>query len=113
MTRLSRRGRVSGIVIIVTGLLSFFEPLIKVKPDVMGRSHWSVFELIDQSHERALRTDTDKIDFWTLLFFFGTPYALMLFALVSLCFFPLQKLLVWTGVIGAVVAAETLRGDTD
>ena len=112
MECVARKSRTSAIVLISIGLLSFFEPLIDTMPPVMGRSQWSPLDIVRQSHRGNLHGSAGNlvvpgISFWL-------PYLLMIFAFVCLWFFPSQKVLAWTGVIGAIVTSLTFRfGDMD
>ena len=112
MECVARKSRTSAIVLISIGLLSFFEPLIATMPPVMGRSQWSPLDIVRQSHRGNLHGSAGNlvvpgISFWL-------PYLLMIFAFVCLWFFPSQKVLAWTGVIGAIVTSLTFRfGDMD
>ena len=91
---------------VAVGLLSFFEPLVSMHPPAMGRDRWSVLEITRQL--AWLDFKGIGLNLFDIIVILG-PYLLMLFALVSLCFFPFQRLLGWVGVVGVGLALEDLR----
>ena len=113
MKKLASVHRAGAVVLISIGLLSFSEPLITTKPPVMGRTHWSLLDIVRQLQHGGLRGNLPG-DVIVPSISFGLPYLLMLLALASLCFFPSQKLLAWSGVIGAITSTLAFRfGDMD
>jgi hypothetical protein len=113
MKKLANAHRAGAVVLISIGLLSFFEPLITTKPPVMGRTQWSLLDLVRQLHHGGFHGNLLG-DVVVPSLSFGLPYLLMLLALASLCFFPSPKLLAWSGVIGAIASALAFRfGDMD
>lgn len=94
---------VSGI-----GIFSFFQPLITTGPPVMGRLHWSLFDIVCQLHRGGLHGDSENVWFACLLF--GVPYVVFSLFLGGACTNPSLTLFfpVWT--IGTVCAFETFRG---
>jgi hypothetical protein len=112
MKPIGKKRRAAAIVVITMGLFSFFEPLIITRPPIMGKKEWSGLDIVHQLEKGRLRTSVDNLVIPSIVF--GLPYILMLFALMSLCFFPIQNVLAAVGIIGTIASCLILRfGDMD
>ena len=106
---ISHSRKIAAAALIAIGLVTFLEPMISTDPPTIGRARWSLMDIANSSYEGQLPRDADNTNLWILSAHFGLIYVLLIVSAASLCFFPLQRLLLWAGVIGAITALETLR----
>jgi len=120
MKRLGRRRRAVALTFLLFGLLTFFEPLIKTNPPVVGRWRWSVLDLVRWTYQPKSFPFADILRddrfgnrtlhgvgyFWTE---FGSIYPIILFAITSVCFFPRQELLAVTALAGTLASFGNLQ----
>src|ERR1035437_8811673 len=114
MKRFGRRRRLMAVILLTFGLFTFFEPLITSDPPVLGSTRLSIFDLVQWSHQQKSLPDVDYslhnyrgrtfFGGWNLWIDFVSIYPLILVALLSLCFFPIQKLLVAISLVGALIS---------
>jgi hypothetical protein len=122
MRRLGKRRRVIALILLASGTWTFFEPLISTEPIVVRGSQVSVFDLVqwarrgespsaghDPGHIYRLRTYWAGWNFWID---FVSIFPLMLFAIASLCFFPVQEVLAAVSLLGALVSFRGLQANS-
>jgi hypothetical protein len=83
-------------------MLTFFEPLIATNPPVMGRTRWSVLDVVLKVRDGKLPVVVNSFLFLDLSILITLIYLFLLLALVAVCLLPIQRLL---GVISAVGGA--------
>ena len=96
------------IIVIFTGLWTFFAPAITTDPPVLGRAAWSPLDILTQIHDGELPIHTEN-DFEVAgveIHFVGA-YLLLLLALLTVTFFPLAKLLAVFALLGALFGVGT------
>jgi hypothetical protein len=84
MKSLGKRRKRFALLLIAAGLCSFFVPLVRINPSVLGRSQWSALNIASEIHKHNLPVAGGDIDI--NLIFLALVYALMAAALVILCF---------------------------
>lgn len=107
MKRVATTQRVGAALVIATGLVSFFVPLITTTPSVMGKRQWSLFDVIWQLQLGSLQGSAADLIVPGVAF--GLPYLLMLLAMVCLWVFPDADFLARVGIAGAIVASLIFR----
>ncbi len=90
---LGARRRTLSFMVIVVGMLTFFVPLVTTNPPVIEMSRWSAFTIVMRMYEGKLpepiceRCGEPLIrSFLALPLMISVNYALMVLALVALCF---------------------------
>jgi hypothetical protein len=100
--------------VLLVGVLTFFVPLVTTDPPVLGRSQWSVFDMVWHICQRELppsRYWSLKLIYLPLDCFF--IYLLFLSAILLLRFPNLHKQLARISVLGIFLLAEMWQWDKD
>ena len=113
MTHIANGKKIAAMALIMIGLFSFLAPLVVTDPPVMGRSRWSLLDIVHGYQGGKLPRDADNIGFWILALHFGAIYLLLILAGTALYSFPGQQLLMWIGLIGAIITLEMLRQELE
>jgi hypothetical protein len=99
------------IFIGVAGLSSFFFPLIKADPAVLGRAYWSPFSVIGKLYGGGLGSNADHGPVWTntAVVYLSATYLFMAAILVILLIYPRPKLVVGFAASVPLVNSLTTR----
>lgn len=111
---LGPKRRSLALMVVVGGILTFFVPLVSTNPPVVGTTEWSPFSIVRQMYFGRLpqpicETCGEPIirSLLALPPFVTIVYALMISALVALCFPAAPVALARMGLIGIVLSLDT------
>jgi hypothetical protein len=101
--RLGPRRKLLAIAVLGVGLLTFFVPLITTDPPVLGKTHWSMFDIVSNVYAGDFFPSRAEI----VAFPVAVPmaYLLMLCSLV-MCFFRSQGALPSAAIAGMLLAVR-------
>ena len=91
MSHLTPRGRKLALLFIVVTLLTFVVPLFNVDPPILGKEHWSPYDIAVEIHNQ-LGADAP---FFLIFVPYASTYCLLLLAAAMICVLPSRKLLLW------------------
>jgi hypothetical protein len=94
--------RAPAFLVSLFGLCTFFAPLARTNPSVLGRTQWSGFNIMSQIYAGRLPASPDAIDI-------AASYLLMLLAIVALCLPHARKPLLLIGLIGIICSSWALE----
>jgi hypothetical protein len=97
-------GTARGPAFLVTlfGLCTFFEPIVRTNPFVLGRTQWSGFNIMSQVY-------AGKLPLSPVAFDIAASYLLMLLVVVALCLPHARRALLAIGVIGIICSSWALE----
>jgi hypothetical protein len=121
---LTRKGKLTAFALIVAGLLTFFVPMIKFDPPMLGRRYWSVWEMVRRSDNQVV---TEILLPSSLLVASAIPfewiyvtYAVFIVAMGALLLFPFSQRADWNRDCGSRLpfvvvwwAVRTSQADDD
>jgi hypothetical protein len=84
------------------GLCTFFEPLARTNPTVLGRTQWSSFNIMSPVYAGELPLSSVAFDI-------AVSYLLMLLAVVAVCLPHARKALLTISVIGIICSSWVLE----
>jgi hypothetical protein len=84
------------------GLCTFFAPIARINPSVLGRTQWSALNILSQVYSGKLALSPVAFDL-------AASYALMLFAIVALCLPHARKALLAISIAGIICSGWALE----
>jgi hypothetical protein len=94
--------RAPAFLVSLFGVCTFFTPLARTNPSVLGRTQWSSFNIMSQVYAGKLPLSSVALDI-------AASYLLMLLALVALCLPHARKALLVIGLIGIICSSWALE----